>query len=293
MPHFLDIPLSVARSAKCPYALLPVPYEKSTCYGKGTVRGPAALIRASRAIDKVDEQLRVPIDLPVQTLPPVKTEGKPPAAAMQAIYRAASRLHKAGRFVLGIGGEHSVSAPLIKAASEACSNMTVLQFDAHLDLRDEYTGTKYSHACAMRRVVEQGIPVVHAGIRSLGEDELDFARKMKLPVFFADYMLGKPARKIAAEICRKLSSNVYISFDVDALDPSVMPGTGTPEPGGLGWYLVLEIIMEVIRRKNLVSADVVELSPIRGSHASDYTAARLAQKILTYHWYRGSRLQTR
>jgi agmatinase len=286
MPHFLDIPASVARSAECPYALLPVPYEKSTCYGKGTVHGPTALIKASRAIDKVDEELGLPIDLPVQTLPPVKTAGKSPAAAMQAIYLAASRLHKSGRFVMGIGGEHSVSAPLIKAAAETCRGLSVLQFDAHLDLRDEYTGTKYSHACAMRRVAEKGIPVVHAGIRSLGSGELEFARKMKLPVFFAADMLRKPAKKVAAEICRNLSPNVYISFDVDALDPSIMPGTGTPEPGGLGWHLTLQILMEVIRQKTLVSADVVELSPIRGSHVSDYTAARLAQKVLTYHWYR-------
>lgn len=286
MPHFLDIPASVARSKKCPYALLPVPYEKSTSYRKGTAKGPASLIKASREIDTVDEELLLPIDVPVQTLPALALGRKTPAASMKTIYTAAARLHKAKRFALAVGGEHSISAPLIRAASESHRRLSVLCLDAHLDLRDKYSGTKFSHASVMRRVVEAGTPVVYAGIRSLCEEELAVARKMKLPVFFARYLLEKPIRKMAAEICRQLTANVYISFDVDALDPSVMPGTGTPEPGGLGWYMAIDILKEVIKRKNVVAADLVELSPIAGSNISEYTAARLAQKMLTYHWHR-------
>ncbi len=286
MPHFLDIPKAAARSRKSPYALLPIPYEKSTSYGKGTSRGPAALIKASHEIDTVDEELLLPIDVPVQTLPALKLGSKTPAAAMRAIYSAAAKLQKAGRFVMAVGGEHSVSEPLIRAAAESHRKLSVLCLDAHLDLRDKYTGSRYSHASVMKRVMEQGIPVVHAGIRSLCEEELDVARRSKLPVFFARYMLEKPARKIAAEICRQLTDDVYISVDVDALDPSIMPGTGTPEPGGLDWYMVIDILKEVVRRKSVVSADLVELSPLPGSNVSEYTAARLAQKILTYHWHR-------
>ena len=286
MPHFLDIPAKAARSKKSPYALLPIPYEHSTSFGKGTRRGPAALIRASHEIDTVDEELLLPIDIPVQTLPAVKTSGKTPAAALQAVYKASKAIHNTGRFVLGIGGEHSVSVPLIRAAAEKYRNLSVLQIDAHLDLRDKYSGTKLSHASAMRRTIEMGIPVVHAGTRSLCEEELELVRSHKLPVFFARYMAEKQIRTVAAQICKQLTKNVYISFDVDALDPSVMPGTGTPEPGGLDWYLALDLLKEVIKRKNVVSADVVELSPIKGSHVSEYAAARLAQKILTYHYYR-------
>lgn len=284
--HFLDIPKSSGRSPKSPYALLPLPYEKTTSFGKGTKLGPARLIKASAQIDTIDEELLQPINVPVQTLPALKFGSKPPAAAMKLILSSASRLQRSGRFVLGVGGEHSVSVPLIEAASNAHRRLSVLCFDAHLDLRDSYSGSKHSHASAMRRVVELGVPVVHAGIRSLCEEELSTARGMKLPVFFARYMLERPAKKVAAEICRQLSANVYISFDVDALDPSIMPGTGTPEPGGLGWYFTIDLIKEVIRRKNVVSADIVELAPFAGSNVSEYTAARLAQKLLTYHWYR-------
>ena len=167
MPHFLDIPSSVARSKKSPYALLPIPYERSTSFGKGTKRGPAALIRASQEIDTVDEELLQPIDVPIQTRPSLKVAGKTPASELQTIYRSAQALHKTGTFVLGVGGEHSVSLPLIKAASETHRGLSVLQFDAHLDLRDKYSGTKYSHASVMRSVLDLDIPVVHAGIRSL------------------------------------------------------------------------------------------------------------------------------
>jgi agmatinase len=286
MPHFLDIPKSVARSSKSPYALLPIPYERSTSFGKGTKLGPAALIRASHEIDTIDEELLLPIDVPIQTRPALKLTGKTPANALQAIYRAAGALHKTGTFILGVGGEHSVSLPLIKAASENHRGLSVLQLDAHLDLRDKYSGTKYSHASVMRRVLELDIPVVHAGIRSLCEEELELVKKHKLPVFFARYMLDKATKAVASQICKQLTNNVYISFDVDALDPSIMPGTGTPEPGGLGWYLTIDILREVIRRKNVVSADIVELSPIKNSNVSEYTAARLAQKLVTYHWHK-------
>lgn len=284
--HFLDIPATIANSKKSPYALLPLPYEHSTSFGKGTKNGPRALIRASQEIDTVDEELLLPIDVPVQTLSAVKLASKTPSSAITAIYRAATVQHNAKRFLLGVGGEHSVSLPLIRAASEHYSNLSVLQFDAHLDLRETYSGTKYSHASVMRRVMDSGTPIVHAGIRSLCEEELNLVRKRKLPVFFARYMIEKSAKTVAAQICRQLTRNVYISLDVDALDPSVMPGTGTPEPGGLGWYLMIDILREVIKRKNVISADIVELSPIKGSNVSEYAAARLAQKILTYHWHR-------
>jgi agmatinase len=284
--HFLDIPAASASSKKSPYALLPLPYERTTSFGKGAKNGPKALIRASQEIDTVDEELLLTIDVPVQTLSAVKFASKTPAAAMTAIYRAAMAQHNSGRFLLGVGGEHSVSFPLIRAASEHYSNLSVLQLDAHLDLRAKYSGTTYSHASVMRRVMDSGTPIVHAGIRSLCEEELNIVRKRKLPVFFARYMIEKSAKTVAEQICKQLTRNVYISLDVDALDPSVMPGTGTPEPGGLGWYLMIDILREVIKRKNVVSADIVELSPIKGSNVSEYAAARLAQKILTYHWHR-------
>ena len=284
--HFLDIPKAVAASDRSHYALLPIPYEQTTSFGKGTKNGPSALIRASHEIDTVDEELLLPLDIPVQTLAAMRLRGKKATDALSSIFKSASNIHDQGRFLLAVGGEHSISAPLIKAAAAKYKDMSVLQFDAHLDLRNSYQRTKQSHASAMRRVVETGISVVHAGIRSLCGEELDLISDRRTPVFFAREMIEKSVKSLATQICRHLSDNVYITFDVDALDPSIMPGTGTPEPGGLDWYMATGLIREIVKRRNVVSADLVELAPIRGSHLSEYTAARLAQKLITYHFYK-------
>lgn len=284
--HFLDTPLESAHSPGSPYVFLPVPWEHTTSFGQGTARGPAALLRASHEIDTVDEELLLPINMGVQTLPPLKLTGRKPDNAMKIILQAASAVHSQNRFLLAAGGEHSISAPLIEAASRKYKDLSVLQFDAHLDLRDSYSGTKHSHASVMRRVTDLKIPVVHAGIRSICAEELALLKASNPPVFFARDMIGTSPKTIAKQICSRLTKDVYITFDVDALDPSVMPGTGTPEPGGLNWQMTTAILREIIKRRNVVAADVVELAPIKGSNVSEYAAARLAQKIITYHHYR-------
>lgn len=284
--HFLDIPAELAHSDNPPYVFLPVPFEMTTCYRKGTRRGPRALMAASRKIEIMDEELMLPVNVPIRTLPALDFKGKQPASAMKHIYLQAAAQHSAGRFILAAGGEHSLSAPLVKAAAEKYRNLSVIQFDAHLDLRHSYFGTTYSHGSVMRRIHDLNIPTVHVGIRSICSEEKILIDSENIPVFFAREMIGRQVSLLASRICSRLTKNVYISFDVDALDPSIMPGTGTPEPGGLDWLMATGLLREIIRRKNVVSADIVELCPITGSNVSEYVAARLAQKLVTYHWHR-------
>jgi len=177
---------------------------------------------------------------------------------------------------LSLGGEHTISYGLISAFKEKYKDFSVLQIDAHSDLRDEYEGTKFSHACVMRRVRDLGISVTGVGIRSQDETEIGYMKKKKIKTIFYAPMI--PLKKIISS----LSKNVYITFDVDGLDPSIMPSTGTPEPGGLGWYEVLSLIKQVAKERKIVGADIVELSPLKGIIFPDFLAAKLAYKIIGY-----------
>ena len=183
------------------------------------------------------------------------------------------------KFVLTLGGEHTLSTPVVRAARGKYPDLSVLQIDAHADLRDTYDGTPYSHACVMRRIVEV-CPAVQVGIRSISKEEIEETRNLPTQIFFARDIAKSPDwidRAVDA-----LSDSAYITIDVDGLDPSIVPSTGTPEPGGLDWQTLLDLLGAVGRSKKIVGADIVELLPRDGFHAADFLCAKLAYKIIAY-----------
>jgi agmatinase len=263
------------------FVLLPVPYDATSTYIKGSRHGPAAVLDASYQLENYDiETGTEPYKAGIYTDKPV-TEDSSPEKMVEAVHHRVSKLLALGKFIVTIGGEHSVSIGSIKAHVEKFENLSVLQLDAHSDLRDEYQGSKFNHACVMARVREL-CPVVQAGIRSMDIVE----KKLMTPgrVFFAEDIYND--RSYIDSLLEKLSNNVYITIDLDVFDPSIMPSTGTPEPGGLLWYDVLALLRAVCRKKNVVGFDVVELCPNENNKAPDFTAAKLIYKILAYKFAR-------
>jgi agmatinase len=252
------------------FVVVPVPYEATTSYGKGTRNGPAAILKASQQVEEFDEELQFETHLknPIHTL---KT------TTVKSLESRVASLLSDKKIPVILGGEHSITPYAVKAAAKKFKNLSVLQFDAHADLRDRYQGKKNSHACVMRRVLEI-CPAVQVGIRSISRDGFDFAKKtgqLKL-IHWAQKL------ELAEKIANQLSKNVYITIDVDVFDPSVVPSTGTPEPGGMYWYEVLDILRPICKTKNVVGFDLMELSPRKGDIASDFAVAKLIYKIMGY-----------
>ena len=272
---FLDIPAANSVFADSRVAILPVPFEATVTYGKGTKKGPPAILSASQKVELYDQELdKEPYKIGVATLPILKGNIR---NIQPKIESEISILLDKGKFPIMLGGEHSISVGAVKACKNKYADLSVLQLDAHADLREDYNGSKFSHACVMRRVREI-CPAVAAGIRSLSQEEMDFARgsgQIK-KIFWAD-------RLDIEKILAGLSSHVYITVDIDVFDPAEVPATGTPEPGGLNWYKVLEILKVVFRSKKVVGCDLVELAPIKGQHASEFLAAKLVYKLIGYY----------
>jgi agmatinase len=275
MEEFLGEPCAVEEAAA---VLLPVPYEKTTTYRKGTADGPAALLGASTQIELFDaETRRTPHERGIATLPPVACDGMPDALAEQLAPLVGSHLD-AGRIVGCLGGEHSISLGPIRAAADRHPGLGVLQVDAHPDLRDEYEGTKFGHGCVMRRVLEHdGIGgLVPVGLRAVSHDDDEvIAADVRVKPFYACELHGDWVENAV----RALPEKVYVSFDLDGLDPSILPGTGTPEPGGLGWWDALRLLRAVAEQRTIVGFDVVELIP---EPVSNFVAAKLVFKLLAY-----------
>lgn len=257
--------------------ILPVPYSSTTFWKSGAKEGPQALIEASRYLEDYDiEEGKDVSKTGVFTLEPLEPSKNSPKETVQRLEKTVSSLLQDRKFVITVGGEHSITVGAVKAVAKRFKSLSVLYFDAHLDSRDEYEGTKYSHGCVARRIREFGVPVTQVGVRSASEEEAEYIKKEKINTIF--YAPALPIKKIIAT----LKQNVYISFDLDAFDPSTMPSTGTPEPGGLAWSDTLKLIKEVSKKRKIVGADVVELSPIPGLHAPDFLAAKLVYKIIGY-----------
>jgi agmatinase len=275
---------------KAKVVILPIPYEATTCYGKGTEKGPAAILNASRYITEFDVELQKNIDeAGFFVLEELRLSKSLPQEAVKQIEKKVSEIidEIGDRFLIILGGEHTITAGIVKAFSEKYSNLSVLQLDAHADLYDNanlfdsFENNPFSHACVMKRIREMKSPVVQVGIRGLGTYEGEYIKKENLKsVFYA------PKIPIE-EILNLLTENVYLTVDVDVFDPSIMPSVGTPEPGGLNWYEVLNLIREVAKNKNIVGADVVEFSPIPGIIAPDYMVAKLIYKIVGYKFFIG------
>jgi agmatinase len=257
----------------------PVPFEKTVSYGRGTGEGPAAIIDASRNMELYDEEIGgETAAIGIHTLPSADADHEP-EEMMAALQQEARRLLATGKFLCMLGGEHSISAPVVRAFREALPSLSVLQIDAHADLRDSYDGTRHSHASTMRRVLEV-CPAVQVGIRSLSAEEARAIPHLPTQIFYAKDITGKTDWVDRA--VDSLTDDVYLTIDIDGLDPSLVPSTGTPEPGGLMWNEVLTLLRTLAAKRNVVGMDLVELCGSAGNNASSFLAAKLIYKTLGY-----------
>jgi agmatinase len=261
--------------------ILPVPFERTTSYGKGTTAGPAGIIRASQAMELWDEELQSePYRLGISTLPFFVPEAFDMAEALAEL-QAEARTHlESGKFLVTLGGEHSLTQAPVLATREVHGEIGVVQFDAHSDLREEFEGTPYSHASVMKRIVDAGIPTLAVGIRSLSSPEAQLIRERNLPVIWG-HQLDRAA-ELFPQMLAGLPEKIYLTFDIDFFDPSLVPATGTPEPGGGLWYPTLALLRHLFQTKTVVAMDVVELAPLGGQPASDFLTSKLIYKCLGY-----------
>ncbi len=257
--------------------VLPAPYDFSTTYQGGARWGPHAILAASRNMELWDEELGATFRSGIHTLRELEPTAAGPEAMARRVEQAVDWILERGKLPAMLGGEHSLTAGAVRAVARRMPRLSVLQLDAHADMRDRYLDSPYSHACVMRRVREL-VPAVSVGIRSMSEEEAQRLEREPAPMWST-----RAFRELKGHwdpILRALTDEVYVTFDLDALDPAIVPGTGTPEPGGLDWYEAVDLLSAVARRARIVGFDVVELSPIPGQVASDFLAARLAYRLM-------------
>jgi agmatinase len=281
--NFGGLPDEHSQYATSRAVVFPVPLERTTSYEHGTRNGPAAILAASRNMELYDEELELEPykEIGIHTLPAIDTADGTLDEVITEIFTAQLGLLEDEKFTVALGGEHSLTPPLVSATAKKFKNLSVLQIDAHADLRDEYQGNPASHACAMRRVVEV-CPAVQVGIRSLSVEEAQAIPHLHTSVYWAKDIARAPMKSWIAKVLADLSPNVYLTIDLDGFDPAFVPATGTPEPGGLDWMQVTSLIRAVADHKKIVGMDVVELLPQPGDHASDFLAAKLVYKCLGY-----------
>ncbi|MBU1062343.1 MAG: agmatinase [Candidatus Omnitrophica bacterium] len=265
---------------KAKAVILPVPYGKTVTYRKGTEKGPSAILKASDNLELFDGEINKEIyKIGINTLSPLKVNGLKPEKMIKVVEDKVFDIFKKKKFPVILGGEHSVTIGAVRAMKKHYKDLSILYFDAHYDLRDKHKGSRYNHACVARRLIEIS-PVIEAGVRSLSKEEFDFLPDKNVKVIKMLDMMKRPDWE--KDVKKYLSKNVYISVDLDVLDPSIMPSVGTPEPGGMGWYGLLRGLRKIIADKKIVGFDVVELSPIKDMISPDFTAAKLVYKMLGY-----------
>ncbi len=261
--------------------IVPVPYDGTSTWIKGADKGPDAIIEASQNMELYDIVADNEVyKIGIHTTDPVK-ERRSPERVVKEVESKISQLLKKKKFPVIIGGEHSVSIGAFRAFAEFYkgADFTILQFDAHADLRQEYEGSRYNHACVMARAAELA-PILQVGVRSMSfEERADVAPER---VFYADYILDSNNTTWMYDLMNKTGKNVYITIDLDVFDPSIMPATGTPEPGGMAWYTMLDILSKINQKTNIVGFDVVELAPMKYNKAPNFMAAKLIYQLLTY-----------
>ena len=276
---FAGVHPQLTTSDEAKVVILPVPYDSTTEYKSGAREGPQAIIDASQYLELYDTELDREIsEVGIHTLPEVQPLMSGPEPMLERVYQIASDLLNKGKLVAMLGGEHSLTLGMVRAFREKYPELSVLHLDAHADLRDQYQGTKYSHACVMRRVWEL-CPVVHVGVRSMSREEHRFLVQRKIEPSYAEALTSPDS---AARVVSTLSPQVYISIDLDVLDPSIMSAVGTPEPGGLSWQQVLDLLRAVSDNKQIVGFDLVELCPREGPSSCAFLAAKLAYKLVGY-----------
>jgi len=260
--------------------IFPISYDSTTTYRGGALDGPMSIIQASRNLELYDAELELePYKIGIHTLDEVELSMNGPKETIGIIRKVVSDLIESGKFPVAIGGEHSISTGVVLALKDKYPGLHVLDFDAHPDLRNEYTGTQYSHACTMRRIAEI-CPVTQVGVRAMSREEAEYLGREGMTIFWAHDVLSK--KKGLDDIVPLLGDDVYVSVDLDVLDPSEMPSVGNPEPGGLSWYQLLDLLRGVSKYRRIVGFDVVELSPIRDNVAPDFLAAKLIYKMIGY-----------
>jgi agmatinase len=259
------------------FHVVPVPYEKTVSYGGGTKKGPGAIIAASSQLERYDG-LSDPGEQGIYTWPAVDCSGKP-EKVIDEIAFFVKRILKIKKIPVVLGGEHTVTWGVIKGYLDAgIKDFGVVQIDAHADLRDAYEGDKYSHASVMRRIVEAGVPLVQLGNRAFCEEEREARKKHGVLAFDALDLV--PKNKTEIKLPKKFPKKVFFTVDVDGIDPSVLPATGTPVPGGLTWYQTLGLFESVAKQRQIIGFDVMEFAPIKGFHAFDFAAAMLTYKLM-------------
>jgi len=261
--------------------IIPVPYDGTSTWIKGADKGPEALIEASGNMELYDIATDKEVyKIGIHTMDPVH-EHRSPERMAREVEKAVSQMLRKKKFPVVIGGEHSVSIGAFKAFADFYkdNDLTILQFDAHSDLRDEYEGSKYNHACVMARAAEVA-PILQVGIRSMSFEERADVKADR--IFYADYIHDVDQKTWMYDLLNKLGKNVYITIDLDVLDPSIMSSTGTPEPGGMQWYQLLEVLNQINQKTNIVGFDVVELCPMKYNKAPNFLAAKLIYQLLTY-----------
>jgi len=269
-PEFSDL-------ARARVVVLPAPYDFSTTYQGGTRLGPCAILDASRNMELWDEEVGATYRSGIHTLAELEPTAKGPEAMAERVEQAVRWILDQDKLPVMLGGEHSLTAGAVRAAKQRYRGLSVLQLDAHGDMRDRYLDSPYSHACVMRRVREL-CPAASVGIRSLSEEEAEHLKRHPAPMWSVRQL--RALRGDFRPVLDALSDEVFGSFDLDALDPSIMPATGTPEPGGLDWYEAVDLLKAVAGRARIVGFDVVELAPIAGQVASDFLAARLTYRLI-------------
>jgi agmatinase len=262
--------------------ILPVPLDRTTSYVPGTRNGPHEILVASSHMELWDEETQTDVHgIGIYTLPEMDFPFATMDEIVLEIRRVTSEIVTRGKFPLVIGGEHSITPAVVGAVAATFPGISVLQLDAHADLRDSYMGTPHNHACAMRRVLEFG-PATQVGIRSLSPEEAQAIPSLATTVFYDYNMRDDPGW--IDRVVESLTDTVYITIDVDGFDPAIMPATGTPEPGGLSWHEALRLLRRVIERRHVVGCDIVELSPMGGNVAPNFLCAKLIYKILSYRF---------
>ncbi len=273
--RFLASELAPCEPDSALFHILPVPMEASVSYGGGTKNGPDAILEASDQLELWDGE-SVPANLGIYTWPAVDCSGEA-ERVLKRVEKAVTHIQTYGGIPVLLGGEHTVTYGALASLAAKHGRFGVVQFDAHADLRDSYEGTPWSHACVMRRAVSDlGLPLVQFGVRALCLDEVAARERHDVHFLDAAAFADNPVFSFPADF----PEQIYLTFDVDGLDPSIMPATGTPVPGGLGWYAALKLAEMALRGRKVLGMDVVELAPIPGLHMADFAAARLTYALM-------------
>lgn len=277
---FGGIEPELSEDNKSKITVIPVPYDLTSTYIAGARNGPNAIIEASTHMELYDEELeKETYRVGITTRESLAVTNESPEEMLRMVSEAVSLEIQSERLQVMLGGEHSISLGMVKELIKKYPHLSVLQLDAHADLRDSYQGTPFNHACIGRRISEI-CPLVQVGVRSISKEEVDFQKTSNV-ITISDYEF-KESKKWTGKVLNNLTDDVYLTLDLDVLDPAIMPAVGTPEPGGLGWYETIRFLKTLAQNKRIVSFDVVELSPQPGNVAPDFLAAKLIYRIMGY-----------